>query len=124
MIDINAVCLLLKQTCDHDPDYEELKALLGPGLSDSSNTDSRENHNDMDHVHVEMQRLFQPLGQNPEMEATKAPVLRRVSDRYRHVDAAETDQKGDEGVEKGKPFPRMYPSIRLAMREIQQIQQV
>ncbi|GAA6107704.1 myosin-IIIb [Tachysurus ichikawai] len=111
------------QTCDHDPDYEELKALLGPGLSDSSNTDSRENHNDMDHVHVEMQRLFQPLGQNPEMEATKAPVLRRVSDRYRHVDAAETDQKGDEGVEKGKPFPRMYPSIRLAMREIQQIQQ-
>ncbi|MCJ8742293.1 hypothetical protein PDJAM_G00080410 [Pangasius djambal] len=109
------------QTCDHDPDYEELKALLGPGQSDSSNTDSRENnHKDMDHVHVEMQRLFQPPGQNAELEAPKAPVLRRVSDRYRRVDAAEMQQKGDEDAEKGRPVPRLYPSIRLAMREIQQ----
>ncbi|MCI4388069.1 hypothetical protein PGIGA_G00081280 [Pangasianodon gigas] len=109
------------QTCDHVPDYEELKALLGPGLSDSSNTDSRENnHKDMDYVHVEMQRLFQPPGQTAELEAPKAPVLRRVSDRYRRVDAAEIQQKGDEDAEKGRPVPRLYPSIRLAMREIQQ----
>lgn len=78
----------------------------------------------MDHVHVEMQRLFQPPGQNPEPEAPKAPVLRRVSDRYRCIDAAEMEQKGDEDAERGKPVPRLYPSIRLAMREIQQIQQV
>lgn len=78
----------------------------------------------MDHVHVEMQRLFQPPGQNLELEAPKAPVLRRVSDRYKRVDAAEIDQKGDEDVEKGRPVPRLYPSIRLAMKEIQEIQQV
>ncbi|XP_034168493.2 myosin-IIIb isoform X1 [Pangasianodon hypophthalmus] len=109
------------QTCDHVPDYEELKALLGPGPSDSSNTDSRENnHKDTDYVHVEMQRLFQPPGQTAELEAPKAPVLRRVSDRYRRVDDAEIQQKGDEDAEKGRPVPRLYPSIRLAMREIQQ----
>ncbi|KAF5906904.1 myosin-IIIb-like isoform X2, partial [Clarias magur] len=108
------------QTCDHDPDYEELTALLGPSRPDISNTDSRENdHKDMDHVHIEMQRLFQPPGQKSELEAAKAPVLRRVSDRYRRGDAAEMEQKVDDG----KPFPRLYPSIRLAMREIQQIQQ-
>lgn len=73
----------------------------------------------MDHVHVKMQRLFQPPRQNPELEAHKAPVLRRVSDRY--VNAAEIEQKGDEDAEKGKPVPRLYPSIRLAMREIQQV---
>ncbi|XP_053500993.1 myosin-IIIb isoform X1 [Ictalurus furcatus] len=112
------------QTCDHDPDYEELKALRCPGVSDSSNADSREHdYEEMDHVHVEMQRLFRPPGQNPDPEAPKAPVLRRVSDRYRRVDAAEIEQKGDGDAEKDKPVPRLYPSIRLAMREIQQIQQ-
>lgn len=100
--------------------------MQGPGLSDSSsNTDSsKNNHKDADHVHVEMQRLFQPPGQNPEPETDKAPVLRRVSDRYRRVDAAEIQQKGDDDAEKAKPVPRLYPSIRLAMKEIQQIQQV
>lgn len=78
----------------------------------------------MDHVHVQMQRLFQPPKQNSEPEAPTAPVLRRVSDRYRGVGGAETEHKGDEDAEKGKPVPRLYPSIRLAMREIQQIQQV
>lgn len=75
----------------------------------------------MDPVHIEMQRLFQPPRQNSELEASKAPVLRRVSDRYRRVDGAEIEQKGDEDAEKGKPVPRLYPSIRLAMREIQQV---
>lgn len=94
-------------------------------MSDSSNADSREHdYEEIDHVHVEMQRLFQPPGQNPDPEAPKAPVLRRVSDRYRRVDAAEIEQKGDRDAEKDKPVPRLCPSIRLAMREIQQIQQV
>uniref|UniRef100_A0AAY5EI87 Myosin motor domain-containing protein n=1 Tax=Electrophorus electricus TaxID=8005 RepID=A0AAY5EI87_ELEEL len=80
---------------------------------------------ELDPVQLELQRLFLPLGQNPALEAHKPPVLKRMFDRRRRIEAAELECKaGQEAELKGRPIPRLYPSIRLAMREIQQIQQV
>uniref|UniRef100_W5LJ84 Uncharacterized protein n=1 Tax=Astyanax mexicanus TaxID=7994 RepID=W5LJ84_ASTMX len=111
--------------CDHEPDYEELQAVMAPALQNSSSLDPGEDiYEDPDHVHLKMQRLFLPPGQNPGLEAHKPPVLKRASDRRRRQEAAEPEFNQEEDPEhKGRPVPRLYPSIRLAMREIQQIQQ-
>uniref|UniRef100_A0A8B9K5S6 Myosin-IIIb-like n=1 Tax=Astyanax mexicanus TaxID=7994 RepID=A0A8B9K5S6_ASTMX len=114
------------QQCDHEPDYEELQAVMAPARQNSSSLDPGEDiYEDPDHVHLKMQRLFLPPGQNPGLEAHKPPVLKRASDRRRRQEAAEPEFNQEEDPEhKGRPVPRLYPSIRLAMREIQQIQQV
>ncbi|XP_039540366.1 SH2 domain-containing protein 4A-like [Pimephales promelas] len=108
------------QMCDREPDYEELKSLT----SESSASFHAE---DMDtcsnNVHVQMQRLFLPPGGNSNVESHKPPVLKRISDRRRRIEAAQTEHKDDDPNHESRPFPRLYPSIRLAMREIQQIQQ-
>ncbi|KAG9263026.1 myosin-IIIb-like isoform X2, partial [Astyanax mexicanus] len=113
------------QQCDHEPDYEELQAVMAPARQNSSSLDPGEDiYEDPDHVHLKMQRLFLPPGQNPGLEAHKPPVLKRASDRRRRQEAAEPEFNQEEDPEhKGRPVPRLYPSIRLAMREIQQIQQ-
>lgn len=113
------------QQCDHEPDYEELQVVIAPARQNSSSADSAEGiYEEPDHVHLEMQRLFLPPGQNPGLEAHRPPVLKRVSDRRRRQEAAEPEFNQEEDPEhKGRPVPRLYPSIRLAMREIQQIQQ-
>lgn len=114
------VCL---QMCDREPDYEELKA-----LTSSSEISAVFHAEDMDtcsnKVHVQMQRLFLPPGGNSNAESHKPPVLKRISDRRRRVEAAHVEHKDDDPNLESRPFPRLYPSIRLAMREIQQIQQV
>ncbi|KAG7476572.1 hypothetical protein MATL_G00084410 [Megalops atlanticus] len=117
------------QMCDQEPDYEELKnPMLAPSWADSGHSPGEEDSGP-DQVHLELQRLFVPPGQNPSLEAQKPPVLRRISDRRFRAESGESrnylegvDHEEDP-AEKGRPFPRLYPSIRLAMREIQQIQQ-
>lgn len=116
------VCL---QMCDREPDYEELKAFTSSSSSESSAVFHAE---DMDpcsnKVHVQMQRLFLPPGGNSYVESHKPPVLKRISDRRRRVEASQMEHKDNDPNLESRPFPRLYPSIRLAMREIQQIQQV
>uniref|UniRef100_A0A671MG00 Myosin-IIIb-like n=1 Tax=Sinocyclocheilus anshuiensis TaxID=1608454 RepID=A0A671MG00_9TELE len=69
-------------------------------------------------------RLFLLPGGNSNPESHKPPVLKRISDRRRRVEATQMEHKDDDPTGESRPFPRLYPSIRLAMREIQQIQQV
>lgn len=118
------VCL---QRCDQEPDYEELKAFIS-SVESSAVCPAEEAHQDMDtdsnKVHLQMQRLFLPPGGKTNVESHKPPVLKRISDRRRRVDAAQMEHKDDDSTHESRPFPRLYPSIRLAMREIQQIQQV
>uniref|UniRef100_A0A4W5KHV7 Myosin-IIIb-like n=1 Tax=Hucho hucho TaxID=62062 RepID=A0A4W5KHV7_9TELE len=129
------------QTCDHNTDYEDLKGLDHLAVADRRSTVSGEEEGESspDQVHLEFQRLFLPPGQNPDLEAQRPPVLRRISDRRLRAEAEGGGESlggrlrdgergrawGDEGERdhKSRPFPRLYPSIRLAMREIQQIQQ-
>ncbi len=109
--------------CDQEPDYEELKAFTSS--SSSAAVERPAEDQDMDtgshKVHLQMQRLFLLPGGGSNPESHKPPVLKRISDRRRRVEAA---QKDDDPTGESRPFPRLYPSIRLAMREIQQIQQV
>ncbi|KAK9968759.1 hypothetical protein ABG768_003067 [Culter alburnus] len=114
------------QMCDQEPDYEELKAFTS-SVENSAMCPAEEAHQDIDtgsiKVHVQMQRLFLPPGGNSNVESHKPPVLKRISDRRRRVEAAQMEHKDDDSTHESRPFPRLYPSIRLAMREIQQIQQ-
>uniref|UniRef100_A0A672NQV9 Unconventional myosin-X-like n=1 Tax=Sinocyclocheilus grahami TaxID=75366 RepID=A0A672NQV9_SINGR len=113
------------QMCDQEPDYEELKAFIS---SSSAAVEHPAEDQDMDtgshKVHLQMQRLFLPPGGSSNPESHKPPVLKRISDRRRRVEAAQMEHKDDDPTRESRPFPRLYPSIRLAMREIQQIQQV
>lgn len=133
---------LLFQTCDQNTDYEDLKGLDHLAVVDRRSTVSGEEEGESspNQVHLEFQRLFLPPGQNPDLEAQRSPVLRRISDRRHRAEAEgggealggklRDGERGrawrDEGERdrRSRPFPRLYPSIRLAMREIQQIQQV
>uniref|UniRef100_A0A8C8D2S8 Uncharacterized protein n=1 Tax=Oncorhynchus tshawytscha TaxID=74940 RepID=A0A8C8D2S8_ONCTS len=109
------------QTCDQNTDYEDLKCLDHLAVVDRRSTVSGEEEGELslDQVHLEFQQLFLPPGQNPALEAQRPPVLRWISDRRHRAEA----EGGGERDRKSRPFPRLYPSIRLAMREIQQIQQ-
>ncbi|KAI2660212.1 Myosin-IIIb [Labeo rohita] len=119
------------QMCDQEPDYEELRAFTSSSSSSSSSSLPAVEHpaedRDMDtgshKVHLQMQRLFLPPGGNSNTDSHKPPVLKRISDRRRRVEA-QMEHKEDDPTAENRPFPRLYPSIRLAMREIQQIQQV
>uniref|UniRef100_A0A8C1W3A4 Myosin-IIIb-like n=1 Tax=Cyprinus carpio TaxID=7962 RepID=A0A8C1W3A4_CYPCA len=112
------------QMCDQEPDYEELKDFTS---SSSSAVERPAEDQDMDtgshKVHLEMQRLFLPPGGSSNPESHKPPVLKRISDRRRRLETAPMEHKDDNPTGESRPFPRLYPSIRLAMREIQQIQQ-
>lgn len=113
--------MFVRQTSEHEPDYEELRAASsGPPVENSGH---EEEHRDTgsNKIHLQMQKLFQPPGQNSSTEAHKPPVLKRISDRRRRAEASTMERKDDH---ESRLFPRLYPSIRLAMREIQQIQQV
>ncbi|XP_052463583.1 myosin-IIIb-like [Carassius gibelio] len=109
------------QMCDQEPDYEELKACSSSSSSYAVKRPTEDQ--DMDtgshKVHLEMQRLFLPAGGS----SHKPAELKRVSDRCRRVEAAPMEHKDEDPTGERRPFPRLYPSIRLAMREIQQIQQ-
>ncbi|XP_051972809.1 myosin-IIIb [Xyrauchen texanus] len=117
------------QMCGQEPDYEELKALTSFASVESSSVNpaegaNQEMHTGSNKVHQQMQRMFLPPGQNSSPEHHKPPVLNRISDRRRRVEVPVTERKdNDDPNHMSRPFPRLYPSIRLAMREIQQIQQ-
>ncbi|XP_062383882.1 myosin-IIIb [Sardina pilchardus] len=101
------------QSCDQQPDYEELEYLL-PSPPEHA-------HRGPDPVAQELQRLFVPPDQTSgALQPNKPPVLRRISEHRRQLEALSNQQQADP---KDKARPRLYPSIRLAMREIQQLQQ-
>ncbi|XP_073685794.1 myosin-IIIb [Garra rufa] len=113
------------QMCDQEPDYEELRAFTSSSSSSSSSVvehPAEDQDMSSQKVHLQMQRLFLPPGGNSNTESHKPPVLKRISDRRRRVEA-QLEHKEDDPTGESRPFPRLYPSIRLAMREIQQIQQ-
>uniref|UniRef100_A0A8C7SJN8 Myosin motor domain-containing protein n=1 Tax=Oncorhynchus mykiss TaxID=8022 RepID=A0A8C7SJN8_ONCMY len=107
------------QTCDQNTDYEDLKGLdLLATANHGSPKSGEEGESTPDPVHLELQRLFLPPGQGPSPESQRPPVLRRISDRRHRAVAG----GGEDGTDhKSRSFPRLYPSIRLAMREIQQV---
>uniref|UniRef100_A0A8C8C4T8 Myosin-IIIb-like n=1 Tax=Oncorhynchus tshawytscha TaxID=74940 RepID=A0A8C8C4T8_ONCTS len=111
------------QTCDQNTDYEDLKGLdLLATANHGSPKSGEEGESTPDPVHLELQRLFLPPGQGPSLESQRPPVLRRISDRrHRAVAGGGEAQEEDETDYKSRSFPRLYPSIRLAMREIQQV---
>ncbi|KAL0965525.1 hypothetical protein UPYG_G00282450 [Umbra pygmaea] len=124
------------QTCDHNTDYEDLKGLnhlTAANHRSAWSGDEEEGEPGTDPVHLKLQRLFVPPGQSRSMEAPRAPVLKRIADSRQRAQAGRVrfrdGEKGGAGEEDGeldhknRHFPRLYPSIRLAMREIQQIQQ-
>ncbi|XP_061071712.1 myosin-IIIb isoform X2 [Conger conger] len=129
------------QTCDQEPDYEELRNLmLSPSLADRGPAPGGEESGPgSERVYLELQRLFIPPSQNTGLEDHGPPgqedhrplVLRKVLDRRFRAESGERldDSRGaeyedeTEAGSKGRLVPRLYPSIRLAMREIQQIQQ-
>ncbi|XP_051971635.1 myosin-IIIb-like [Xyrauchen texanus] len=108
------------QMCEQESDYEELKALTSSASVEKSSVSAEEADQEMgtelNKVHLQMQRLFLPPGQNSSPEHHKPPVLKRISDRRRLVEATEMEREDHAS----RPFPRLYSSIRLAMREIQQ----
>ncbi|CAB1318501.1 unnamed protein product, partial [Coregonus sp. 'balchen'] len=125
------------QTCDQNTDYEDLKGLdLLASADHGSSKSGEEEEGESTPVHLELQRLFLPPGQSPSLESQRPPVLRRISDHRHRAEArggearggrdrerGEWEEEEDKRDHKSRPFPRLYPSIRLAMREIQQIQQ-
>uniref|UniRef100_A0A672NN88 Unconventional myosin-X-like n=1 Tax=Sinocyclocheilus grahami TaxID=75366 RepID=A0A672NN88_SINGR len=94
--------------------------ILGEDRAHSSLTDLVQYHTQVG-IKPFMELLTLPCGQ---VKSHKPPVLKRISDRRRRVEAAQMEHKDDDPTRESRPFPRLYPSIRLAMREIQQIQQV
>ncbi|XP_028836302.1 myosin-IIIb isoform X1 [Denticeps clupeoides] len=105
------------QTCDQEPDYEELTCLDNKKTTVVSEPRvySQSNSNP---VPLELQQLFMPLDQSPVLQPSRPPALRKIRDKKSHL-PTEQFNMGDEN----KAFPRLYPSIRLAMREIKEIQQ-
>ncbi|XP_055063389.2 myosin-IIIb isoform X2 [Misgurnus anguillicaudatus] len=106
------------QVSEHEPDYEELRGFSSAHAEDSSDAEDLGSTK----IHFQMQKLFIPPQQNSNLEPRKPPVMKRISDRRRRIDIGEMDHKDTDDHET-RPFPRLYPSIRLAMREIQQTQQ-
>ncbi|XP_056592476.1 myosin-IIIb [Triplophysa dalaica] len=109
------------QTSEHEPDYEELRAAASAASVENNGAEEEHQNTGSNKISLQLQRLFLPPGQNSSGEAHKPPVLKRISDRRRRTEAAAEHK--DNGDRESRPFPRLYPSIRLAMREIQQIQQ-
>ena len=120
------------QMCDQEPDYEELKG-SHPLCRPPEPGEELEEEPRPDQIHQEFQRLFMPPSQNPSSDVLP-PVLRRISDRRHRMEAQGESWEGrlqqgrgvggDGEGENKRTFPRLYPSIRLAMREIQHVQQV
>ncbi|MGH0161614.1 UNVERIFIED_CONTAM: hypothetical protein FKN15_007053 [Acipenser sinensis] len=108
------------QRSNAEPDYEDLKNLMLIPSSLAAEKDSEPSeHSSSDPVHLELLKLFAPLDQNQTMERQVPPVLKRISEKK-----LKTEAKDHEESSNRRPFPRLYPSIRLAMREIQQVQQL
>ncbi|MBN3281365.1 HSH2D protein, partial [Polyodon spathula] len=109
------------QRSNEEPDYEELKNLLLIPSSLAAGEDSEPP------VRLELLKLFAPPDQNQTLERQVPPVLKKISEKKLKTEAKETQRNCSEDHEESsnrRHFPRLYPSIRLAMREIQQVQQI
>ncbi|GCC28317.1 hypothetical protein chiPu_0006746 [Chiloscyllium punctatum] len=117
------------QKCAHETDYEELRNLsvkTNPQEKLSSGTAA--DGSTHDRVHNELSKLFVPPDLPLSLQPEMSPVIRKIRDRKLQAassggSAAINSENGIEDEHQGgkRTFPRLYPSIRLAMREIQQV---
>lgn len=105
---------------DWEPEYEELKFLI-KARSLEEEAENAEPHADsaQDRVHHKMAELFTPPEQGGGQDIS--PSLKRIKARKLKDSVQQSTDRG--GRDSGRAIPRLYPSIRLAMREIQQIPQ-
>ncbi|XP_015221377.2 myosin-IIIb [Lepisosteus oculatus] len=119
------------QICEQEPDYEELKNLMLKPCSQADGGHDSSDESVSDRGHLELLKLFIPPNPTHTLEAQVPPVLKKISERKLRTEAQEIQKNvtggqeanDDQSNKSNRPFPRLYPSIRLAMREIQQVQQ-
>ncbi|XP_041053877.1 myosin-IIIb [Carcharodon carcharias] len=117
------------QKCDNETDYEELRHFsLKINPEENSSFDTVAGDSIHDRVHNELSKLFVPPESQFSMQAQKPPVMRKIADRKLQAAASggttainSENWIEDEHQGSKRTFPRLYPSIRLAMREIQQV---
>ncbi|XP_069780300.1 myosin-IIIa isoform X2 [Narcine bancroftii] len=117
------------QKCDSETDYEELKHFsVKVKPQETTNFDTGADVSTHDRVHNELSKLFIPPESQLSMQPQVSPVMRKIAERKPQVPAlGETcvinseNWYEDEHQESERAFPRLYPSIRLAMKEIQQL---
>ncbi|XP_069061831.1 myosin-IIIb-like [Pleurodeles waltl] len=115
----------LTEPCAHksdwEPEYEELKFLIkARSLEEEAENAEPPADRSQDRVHIQMAEIFTP----PEKggDQNNSPSLKRIMARKLKGSIQQsTDVEG--GRASRRAIPRLYPSIRLAMREIQQIPQ-
>ncbi|XP_067888368.1 myosin-IIIb isoform X1 [Heterodontus francisci] len=117
------------QKCDNETDYEELRNFsvkINPQKSSSFN--SMAGFSSHDRVHNELSKLFVAPESQLSMQSQVPPVMRKITDRKLQSSASSEATAinsenwiEDEHQGSKRTFPRLYPSIRLAMREIQQV---
>ncbi|XP_028660644.1 myosin-IIIb isoform X2 [Erpetoichthys calabaricus] len=114
------------QKCKQQPDYEELQNIIKTSSIHEENVDALEGNEQLHHEHIEHPS---PLGSSNMKDPHVPPVMKRIFERNARAEAKNIPKKWTQdesniyNKNSSRPFPRLYPSIRLAMREIQQIQQ-
>ncbi|KAG2466464.1 MYO7A protein, partial [Polypterus senegalus] len=115
------------QKCKQQPDYEELQNIIKTSSIDEENVDALEDNEQLHHELIEHPSL---LSSSHMKDPHVPPVMKRIFERNARAEAKNIPKKWTQdesniyNKNSSRPFPRLYPSIRLAMREIQQIQQV
>eukprot|EP00062_Callorhinchus_milii_P012217 gi/632959014/ref/XP_007895376.1/ PREDICTED: myosin-IIIb-like isoform X2 [Callorhinchus milii] len=116
------------QKCDKETDYEELKNFLGKvSLEEGASCAAGGDLSGHARVHSELSKLFVPPEVQASMQPKLPPILKKISDKKFQTASKETTGTNSENWAEEehqgskRTFPRLYPSIRLAMREIQQI---
>ncbi|XP_072353285.1 myosin-IIIb [Scyliorhinus torazame] len=117
------------QKCDNETDYEELRNFsvkINP--QESSSFDAVAGASTHDRVHNELSKLFVPPESQLAVQPQMPPVMKKIMDRKLQAAAsggttAVNSENWIEDQQQGSKhtLPRLYPSIRLAMREIQQV---
>ncbi|XP_072920381.1 myosin-IIIa isoform X1 [Hemitrygon akajei] len=117
------------QKCDSETDYEELRHFsVRMKSQESTDSDTEANVSTHNRVHRELSKLFMPPEPQLSMQPRVPPVMRKITDRkLQNATLGETQTLDaencyeDEHTGNKRTFPRLYPSIRLAMKEIQQL---
>lgn len=111
------------QKCDSETDYEELKHFLVKIKPQETTVgENGANVSTHDRVHNELSQLFMPPESQLSVQPQVPPVMRRIADRKLQFAAVNSENwHEDDHQENKRTFPRLYPSIRLAMKEIQQL---
>lgn len=115
----------LTEPCEHksdwEPEYEELKFLIKARSleEEAENAEPSADHS-QGRVHIKMAEIFTPPEKGGGQDIS--PSLKRIKGRKLKGSVQQSADVGG-GHASGRAIPRLYPSIRLAMREIQQIPQ-